>query len=181
MLDCGEGTLGQMSRYYGDQLGNVLKKLSCIFISHIHADHHLGFVSVIKKWKAISDKDTRLLVIAPYKFIKWISSYQKIENFGHDSCLIVDSATLTKSTIFEKIQIQTVRVDHCHESYAVIMKHKDIQIAFSGDCRPSQLFAKEAYNSDVLIHEATFLPDDYAEAKRKKHSTISEAIWVGEL
>lgn len=42
LLDCGEGTLGQMYRFYGDRTHEVLKKLRGIFISHMHMDHYMG-------------------------------------------------------------------------------------------------------------------------------------------
>ena len=41
LLDCGEGTYGQLYRHYGPNLDKILLKLCCVFISHIHADHHL--------------------------------------------------------------------------------------------------------------------------------------------
>lgn len=42
LLDCGEGTYGQLYRHYGEFFANrVLLRLKCVFISHIHADHHL--------------------------------------------------------------------------------------------------------------------------------------------
>lgn len=52
LLDCGENTLGQLKRVYGDEgLKEVLRDLKLIWISHLHADHHLGTVSVIKAWR----------------------------------------------------------------------------------------------------------------------------------
>lgn len=42
LLDCGESTLGQMFRLYGDQTHDVLKNLKAIFISHMHLDHFMG-------------------------------------------------------------------------------------------------------------------------------------------
>lgn len=42
LLDVGEGTLGQIIRFYGDEAENVIKSLKAIFISHLHADHHIG-------------------------------------------------------------------------------------------------------------------------------------------
>ena len=41
LLDCGEGTYGQLYRHYGKYVDRVLRRLKCVFISHIHADHHL--------------------------------------------------------------------------------------------------------------------------------------------
>ena len=51
LFDCGEGTLGQLSRLYGpEELPAVLKDTKCIYISHLHADHHLGVAAVLKAW-----------------------------------------------------------------------------------------------------------------------------------
>lgn len=51
LLDCGENTLGQLRRIYRpQQLGELLRDLKMIWISHLHADHHLGLPSVIKAW-----------------------------------------------------------------------------------------------------------------------------------
>ena len=51
LLDCGENTLGQLRRIYpSKQLRELLRDLKLIWISHLHADHHLGLPSVIKAW-----------------------------------------------------------------------------------------------------------------------------------
>lgn len=43
LLDCGEGTFGQIIRFYGKEKANeILKKLKAVYISHLHADHHIG-------------------------------------------------------------------------------------------------------------------------------------------
>lgn len=40
LLDCGEGTFGQLCRHYGDDVDRVLSTLTAVFVSHLHADHH---------------------------------------------------------------------------------------------------------------------------------------------
>ena len=55
MLDAGEGTWGQLVRHFGmDSLASggsnvwdTLRNLKCIFISHLHADHHLGLAKIL--------------------------------------------------------------------------------------------------------------------------------------
>ena len=42
LLDCGEGTYGQLRRRYGAASDEIIGALKCIWISHIHADHHAG-------------------------------------------------------------------------------------------------------------------------------------------
>jgi len=47
MLDCGEGSLAQLSALKGDQTDEVLCNLQMIFISHQHSDHHLGLNNIL--------------------------------------------------------------------------------------------------------------------------------------
>jgi len=42
LLDCGENTLGQLYRHFGSEnIVGILRKLRAVFVSHLHADHHL--------------------------------------------------------------------------------------------------------------------------------------------
>jgi ribonuclease Z len=53
LLDAGEGTWGQLVRHFGDDgpshsgIWEVLRNLKCIFISHIHGDHHIGLAKIL--------------------------------------------------------------------------------------------------------------------------------------
>lgn len=40
LLDCGEGTFGQLCRHYGDQVDQKLCNIAAVFVSHMHTDHH---------------------------------------------------------------------------------------------------------------------------------------------
>ena len=49
LLDCGEGTLGQMRRMYGmEGMKRVYRELRMVFVSHMHADHHLGLQAILE-------------------------------------------------------------------------------------------------------------------------------------
>ena len=60
LLDCGEGTWGQLARMYGDDddttrgVWEVLRDLRCIFVSHMHGDHHLGLRYILAQRKTVS-------------------------------------------------------------------------------------------------------------------------------
>lgn len=105
LLDCGENTLGQLKRLYtNEQFSELMHDLRAIWISHMHADHHLGTVSVIKSWyqsvhgasplpvpsPATPDFDQtsllqdqkRLAVIADVPMLHWLHEYSNIEDYG---------------------------------------------------------------------------------------------------
>lgn len=59
LLDAGEGTWGQMSRYFGtdrarhSNVWQALRELKCIFVSHAHADHHSGLAKLLAMRKQV--------------------------------------------------------------------------------------------------------------------------------
>ena len=59
LLDAGEGTWGQMARYFGtdparpSNVWQALRDLKCIFISHAHADHHSGLARILAMRKQV--------------------------------------------------------------------------------------------------------------------------------
>lgn len=111
LLDCGENTLGQLARVYTpEELLEVLRDLKMIWISHLHADHHLGTTSVIKAWyhavygpdynakdePAISlteqllnpakiiRNQKRLFVASDNSMLQWLGEYASVEDYGYD-------------------------------------------------------------------------------------------------
>jgi ribonuclease BN (tRNA processing enzyme) len=54
--------------------------------------------------------------------------------------------------------------------------NKNYCLVYSGDCRPSQSLIRAGQGCHLLIHEATFSEEKAADALKKKHSTINEAI-----
>ncbi|KAL8294383.1 hypothetical protein RB597_007922 [Gaeumannomyces tritici] len=51
IFDCGENTMGQIRRQYGPEgAAEVLRDLRAVFVSHVHADHHMGLIAIIQAW-----------------------------------------------------------------------------------------------------------------------------------
>ena len=75
LLDCGEGTWGQLIRLYGDDpehksgVWEVLRDIKCIFTSHVHGDHHIGLAKIlsmrtqVRRSVSISPLGARILII----------------------------------------------------------------------------------------------------------------------
>lgn len=60
LLDVGEGTWGQMARNFGLEgseynVWQALRDLKCIFVSHMHADHHVGLAHILAKRRLVSN------------------------------------------------------------------------------------------------------------------------------
>ncbi|OJD30725.1 ribonuclease z [Diplodia corticola] len=108
LLDAGENTLGQLQRVFKPaELAEILKELRVIWLSHMHADHILGIVSVIKAWyevvhgcqptsetafeamaaikndPSLASEKKRLAVIADLNMVNWLAEYAAVEDYGY--------------------------------------------------------------------------------------------------
>jgi ribonuclease Z len=119
ILDCGENTLGQLKRMYKrDELVEILRDLKMIWISHIHADHHLGTIGVLKAWYEVvhqskpiprsnsshdiflqlpesSASRERLAIVASTSFQEAIADFSKLEDIGYSRVLPIDHSPST--------------------------------------------------------------------------------------
>ena len=79
LLDCGEGTYGQLVRFYGpDKVDSIMTKLRAVFVSHLHADHHIGLVGLLKARKeALHGVQSPLYLIAPRQIMSWLKLYHR--------------------------------------------------------------------------------------------------------
>lgn len=194
LFDCGENTLGQLKRVYGQDVPEILRDLKAIWISHLHADHHLGTASVIKAWaeetaKGESTKDNKLILSSDDAMIQWAKEYSQVEDYGwerveaipiNSGCDHTHEFSPEGTASFGLTQIKAVGVEHCNKALAVVFNFPNgFKVAYSGDCRPSNAFAKIGKGATLLIHEATFDDELQGDAYAKKHSTTSEALSVG--
>ncbi|KAF1328514.1 Zinc phosphodiesterase elac protein 2, partial [Globisporangium splendens] len=199
MLDCGEGSFGQLYRYANGDMVRVhalVNNLKCIWISHNHADHHLGLLRMLSER---SDATAPLMILGPTPVEYWLKEYAGIDSSIAGKYTFVDNYCFnsldprfeeavaiskpTRAWLRDALQItelECVPVKHAFLSYALVVTFADsLKIAFSGDCRPSQELAAKARDAFLLIHEATFEDAMAQEAKSKDHSTTVEAIDVG--
>ncbi|XP_072098212.1 zinc phosphodiesterase ELAC protein 2 [Mobula birostris] len=200
LLDCGEGTFGQLCRHYGNDVDRVLCNLSIIFVSHMHADHHTGLINVLlereRALAALGEAFSPVILVGPTQIMNWLKQY-------HDHCQeilhhiklipawhLVEGAegnkfntqdlisSLLKNLELEKFQTCVVR--HCRNAFACILQHKlGWKIVYSGDTMPCPSLIQIGQHANLLIHEATLEDGLEEEAVEKTHSTTSQAIDVG--
>ncbi|XP_015212199.2 zinc phosphodiesterase ELAC protein 2 [Lepisosteus oculatus] len=200
LLDCGEGTFGQLCRHYGNSVDEVLCNLSTVFISHMHADHHTGLLNLLlqreRALNSVGRPFTPIYLVAPIQIMIWLNQY-------HDHCqeilshiniiptqLLVEGAEVTKSRTKSFIhalhkmsdleKFQTCMVHHCKNAFACSLTHlSGWQVVFSGDTMPCEDLVQMGKNATLLIHEATLEDGMEDEAVEKRHSTTSQAIGIG--
>jgi len=166
-----------------------------IWISHLHADHHLGTTSVIGAWNEAtkdseSTRNNKLVVASDDGMIDWLREYSDVEDFGYDRLETITMSGHNRGLYKEfkpeqrqasgLLSIQACRVDHCKGALAVVFNFPNgFKVAYSGDCRPSPEFARIGQGATLLIHEATFDDELQGDASAKKHSTTAEALDIG--
>uniref|UniRef100_A0A674JCU6 Zinc phosphodiesterase ELAC protein 2 n=1 Tax=Terrapene triunguis TaxID=2587831 RepID=A0A674JCU6_9SAUR len=200
LLDCGEGTFGQLCRHYGDQVDKILCNIAAVFVSHIHADHHTGLLNILlerqRAFASLGQPSSPLLLIAPTQIMSWLHQYHDNcqEILGHINMIparfLVEGAKVNGpkaealiSPMLEKYdfaEFQTCEVRHCKNAFACSMEHTSgWKIVYSGDTMPCEALVRMGKDATLLIHEATLEDGLEEEAVEKTHSTTSQAIGVG--
>lgn len=195
MMDCGEDVLFQIHRAYGNL--DVLRKLTVIFISHSHADHVLGIVSVLRmvrhRIKVFGPSGVRLFIeqfgVGDWEFVETDRAKVLERKFNNDirtrdrgGCQDGDRGVGEYVLTFDcSPRVTICGVEHNIDSCGIRIHDGNMSLSYSGDCRPSVLFGMMSSGADVMIHEATFASDQYEKAVQKKHSTVEEAVKIFRL
>ncbi|XP_036692216.1 zinc phosphodiesterase ELAC protein 2 isoform X2 [Balaenoptera musculus] len=200
LLDCGEGTFGQLCRHYGDEVDRLLGTLAAVFVSHLHADHHTGLLNILLQREralvSLGKPCHPLLVVAPTQLRAWLQQY-------HTQCQpllhhvsIIPAKCLQKgaevsnpkverliSLLLETCgleEFQTCLVRHCKHAFGCALVHTSgWKVVYSGDTMPCEALVQMGKDATLLIHEATLEDGLEEEAVEKTHSTTSQAIGVG--
>ena len=188
LLDAGEGVIGQLYKCFGPQRAdNILHKLKCVFVSHIHGDHHLGLIRcLLKRDKLVGSTSEPLLIIGPQSLKIWLSKYgkhcQRLRFKFQDASLLVsvaDKPSAIPDVLSDIRELTTVPVIHTVLCYGIVVSHKNgWKIVYSGDTRPCPELIAAGKGASLLIHEATFDHSLLEEAVARKHSTDVEALQV---
>lgn len=86
LLDGGENTIGTLMRNFGHdslkQLKQIFSELRLIYLSHLHADHHLGIISVISAWAEANKNNTdKLYLVIPWQYNNFITEWYRLEQY----------------------------------------------------------------------------------------------------
>ena len=80
LLDAGEGCYGGLLRRFGEQgCAAVLGSLGCVWISHMHADHHAGVLRLLSLATACRPVADPLLVVGPAALGPILAAHSAVE------------------------------------------------------------------------------------------------------
>ncbi|NWX84985.1 RNZ2 protein, partial [Nothoprocta pentlandii] len=199
LLDCGEGTFGQLCRHYGEQIDQVLCNLAAVFVSHMHTDHHSGLMNILMQRRralaSLGQVFSPLFLVAPEQIMPWLHEYHNHCEEILEDIKMIPSQSLVKgyenirpkakfvSSLLESYDLaefQTCEVQHCKNAFACSIVHKSgWKVVYSGDTMPCMTLVKMGKDATLLIHEATLEDGMEKEAIEKTHSTTSQAIQTG--
>ncbi len=154
LADCGEGSLGQLHRRFGAKgAEDIIRRLSLVWISHIHADHHVGLPALLAARTRLLGPDCPpLLVFGPRPLRRALGSYAALEpmrfrfveaahttpeanaaaaagTLNEDNELVVPAdvhaALVEAKKSFGLSKLESVRVVHCAHSFGLVIESDD--------------------------------------------------------
>ena len=177
LFDCGNCSVGQIYRKYGEKVGNeIITNLICVCISHFHIDHSGGLAKLLCVRKELNITNSLILILPDVSFEKYTKI---IDIYGFDNLNIQKVEPLIK--INDDLTIQSTPVTHIPDcnAYAYKAIFDGYSFVFSGDRQTiGGLSIQEPFvTCDILLHEGTFIEEEHAQ--KYGHTTYKTAICEG--
>ncbi len=174
LIDCGSGALRNLRHLKVDLLD-----LSCLLISHCHADHIADVVPLLWAME-LEGRSSKFVIFGPVGVRRTICTLLQALNTPDDFIsYAIDVKEIVGGTSLE--EFATCEVSHTIPTIAYRVNRRGISICYSGDTRFSGNLVKLAENADLLIHESSFSSSRADLAFRTGHSTASVAGEVARL
>ena len=183
--------MGSLRRRFGAEAEACILELELCWISHMHADHHLGLLHLLELRATLKPNRPPLVVVGPQALQRWLRTaaaalhtplYFRFVHCGaapHDGGVGMAMRRLG----FDRIAVSPVA--HSFDAWAIALQHREgWGIVYSGDTRPCEGVVRLGRSlrpkARILVHEATFddTPGMRREAEQRKHSTVAEALEV---
>lgn len=201
LLDCGEGTVGALVRRYGPGLPGRLLGLRCVWLSHLHADHHAGLCSLLHARAAAAHAarirggttaqpsggpSLPLVILASAPVLPVVDGLLRsllAQGLPAGDVAVHEarvSGSFSLGHCAARPRLTSFPVRHCRGSLGVRLDLDACgrSVVFSGDTVPCSAVEAAARGATMLIHEATFADDMAQDAAKKNHSTVSGALRV---
>lgn len=172
LLDCGEGTYGQLWRQFGASTPARIGGLRCIWISHHHADHQCGLVRILHEYcryysgGATCTAPTRLVVVAPQSVLAYVAHWLPFLSAQHGpAARLITTVTcrefnehthpvrckLLGELGFAISSMYSVPVRHCYDAYGLVLTSRTgRKLVYSGDTQPCDRLVRAGEWSDWI-------------------------------
>lgn len=184
LVDCGEGTVRQLAA-----AGIPLSSIEHVFFTHHHADHNLGYGSLLLvSW--VTGLQRQLSVHGPAPLVQITDAFfamnafdlemraastgrpplgglVSVQEFGGEE--FSGGAVVLED---DRVRVTAARVHHppVEEAYAFRFDGPDRSIVISGDTTPCEDLIRLASGADILVHEVTYVPAIQAVAAGMPHA-----------
>lgn len=119
LFDCGEGTQRQFLKYDVN-----LSKISSIFLSHVHADHVIGIIGLIRTL-AINKRIKPLFIYIPKNEENKIKALINFDNPIINFEITVNGISTGRVIKNKKITISSFKLNHSVLTYGYVFKEND--------------------------------------------------------
>lgn len=134
LFDCGEGTQISLK-----MLNLKWKKISSIFISHMHADHVTGIPGILMLSSQV-DRDDPLTLYGPARLKEYVHQNRKLLDMYINYEIIVETVEEGVILDTDSYSISAFKLDHTKLCYGYTLREKE---------RPGQFFVDKAIELGV--------------------------------
>jgi len=152
LIDCGEGTQMQMSRY------KIRKsRINHIFISHLHGDHYFGLIGLLNSL-ALNNRLTDLHIYAPEKLESIIEIQTDVSGSGFPFRMFFHKID-KEEILFEdkKLSVECFAVNHRIECWGFLFREKKnprkINVEQVKNHRVPKLFYENLHRGEDYVNE----------------------------
>lgn len=184
LFDCGEGTQVSLK-----MLNIRWKKISAIFISHMHADHVTGLPGILMLSSQV-DRDEPLYLYGPQKLKQYVDANRKILDMYINYEIIVKTAEPGVVMENDEFVVEAFRLDHTKPCLGYTMREKERpgvfhpEIAQSLGVPKGPLWGKLQSGADVTLSDGTVIgPNQVMGSPRagRKFSYVTDTLYLDSI
>lgn len=184
LFDCGEGTQVSLK-----MLNIRWKKISAIFISHMHADHVTGLPGILMLSSQV-DRDEPLYLYGPPKLKEYVDSNRRILDMYINYEIIVK--TVEPGVIMEtdEFVVEAFQLDHTKPCVGYTMREKERpglfhpEYAIELEIPKGPLWGRLQNGSPVTLPDGRIItPDQVMGGKRagRKFSYVTDTLYLDSI
>lgn len=120
LFDAGENTIGQLNRMFSStELRGILGGLSLIYLSHLHADHHLGIVTILREWYHYNrdNLNAKIYLVTPWQYNNFLKEWFALESPEILSRIIHISCEHLINDKFVRMETKSIGLENYYETF----------------------------------------------------------------